>query len=81
MTMRQRVLTGIGVLLVATPALAGPPSYNKLFQPKSLEQVARQQQRAKQDARTRRGVVNGMPSIPLDPNVDPKIFIRPPQRR
>jgi hypothetical protein len=71
----------LGVLVVSRPALAGPVSYNKLFQIKPLEQVAREQRRAAQDARTKRGVVNGMPSIPLNPSVDPKIFIRPPQRR
>lgn len=77
----QRVLTGIVVWLIAAPALAGPPSYHKLFQPKPLEQVAREQRRAEQDARLRRGVVNGVPSIPLDPSVDPKIFTKPPSRR
>ena len=76
-----KMLAGVVVLLVATPALAGPPSYQKLFQPKPLEQVAREQRRSEQDARTRRGVVNGMPSIPLDPAVDPKIFVTPPSRR
>jgi hypothetical protein len=71
----------LGVLVVSTPAFSGPVSYNKLFQPKPLEQAAREQRRAEQDAGAKRGVVNGMPSIPLNPKVDPKIFIRPPQRR
>lgn len=70
-----------GVLVASTTAFAGPVSYDKLFQAKPLEQVAREQRRAEQDARTRRGVVNGIPSIPLDPNVDPKIFVKPPSRK
>lgn len=70
-----------GVLVASTTAFAGPVSYGKLFQAKPLEQVAREQRRAEQDARTRRGVVNGMPSIPLDPSVDPKIFAKPPSRK
>ena len=68
-------------VLASTPAFAGPVSYSKLFQAKPLEQVSREQRRAEQDARTRRGVVNGMPSIPLDPSVDPKIFVKPPSRK
>jgi hypothetical protein len=79
--MTTKIFAGFVVLFIGTPALAGPPSYNKLFQPKPLEQVAREQRRAEQDTRTRRGVVDGLPSIPLNPNVDPKIFIKPPSRR
>jgi hypothetical protein len=76
-----RYCAGLVVVLVAAPALAGPPSYNKLFQQKPLEQVAREQRRPELETRTKRGVVNGMPSMPLDPNVDPKIFVKPPSRR
>ena len=76
-----RFLTGAccltGVLVVSPPAFAGRPSYHKLFQVKPLEQVAREQRRVEADARQRRGIVNGMPSIPLDASVDPKIFVQP----
>lgn len=83
--MKRHFLSGAcflsGVLVASTTAFAGPVSYNKLFQAKPLEQVAREQRREEQDARTRRGVVNAMPSIPLDPSVDPKIFVKPPSRK
>lgn len=58
------------------PAPARPPApYKKLFQPPPLDQVARAQRRA-QDARSAAPrVVGGMPVMPLDPCIDPKIFI------
>src|SRR5687768_17182324 len=49
--------------------------YKKLFQQPMLDQVVRALQRA-QDARVSAPrVVGGMSLIPLDPCVDPKIFI------
>ena len=58
------------------PAPAPPPApYKKLFQPPPLDQAARAQRR-EQDARTAAPrVLGGMPVIPLDPCIDPKIFI------
>jgi hypothetical protein len=34
--MTTRIFAGFVVLFIGTPALAGPPSYNKLFQPNPL---------------------------------------------
>jgi hypothetical protein len=49
--------------------------YKKLFQQPMLDQVARALQRA-QDARSSaQRVVGGMAAIPLDPCIDPKIFV------
>jgi hypothetical protein len=62
-----------------SPQPANP--YKSLFQTRPLEQVARDQRRAVPDAQKKRGIVNGMPFVPLDPGVDPKIFITPPRRR
>jgi hypothetical protein len=49
--------------------------YKKLFQQPMLDQVARALQRAREARSPAPRVVGGRPVIPLDPCIDPKIFI------
>jgi hypothetical protein len=49
--------------------------YEKLFQQPRLEQVARALQRARDARSPAPRVVGGRPVLPLDPCIDPKIFI------
>lgn len=49
--------------------------YKKLFQQPMLEHVARALQRARDARAPAPRVVGGRPVIPLDPCIDPKIFI------
>jgi hypothetical protein len=49
--------------------------YKKLFQQPMLDHVARALQRAQEARSSAPRVVGGMAVIPLDPCVDPKIFI------
>ena len=49
--------------------------YQKLFQQPRLEQVARALQRAQDTRSSAPRVERGMAVIPLDPCIDPKVFI------
>ena len=49
--------------------------YTKLFQQPTLDQVARALQRARDARAPAPRVVGGRPVMPLDPCIDPKIFI------
>ena len=76
----KRHVSGVLVLLLSSvvPAFAQGSRanpYQNLFKPPDLKAAARAQPRA-QDARSSTPrVVGAMPLIPLDPCVDPKIFI------
>lgn len=76
------------VLLVSSPlvfageAIQAPRSkvrnpYSKLFQPSEIKPPASDTAAASEKGKPR--VVCGMTLIPIDPNVDPKIRVVPPQ--
>ena len=75
----RHLLSAVLVVLLTSiqPVFAqGRDPYKKLFQQPSIEQTARVQQRAQPAAPPPR-VVCGMRVIPMDPNIDPKIFAGP----
>jgi hypothetical protein len=77
----RHLLTGVLILLLSSvvPSLAQGSRknpYQKLFQPRDLNDVARAQQRDNARPATEPRVVCGMKVIPVDPNIDPKIFIQ-----
>ena len=74
------LVTAVVIVLLSTvvPAFAQASRanpYKPLFQPRDLREVAQAEQRdaARRAAEPR--VACGMKVIPMDPNIDPKIFI------
>lgn len=79
MTARHFTSAALLVIFAATPAFAQPPKwkrqptpYSGLFQTPDLKEAARRQ---KAPATPPPRVVCGMLVMPMDPNIDPKIFI------
>lgn len=80
--MRGHLAVIVALLVSVSPAAAQSKyapepanPYKNLFQPKTIEQAARSQQRADNTAKPR--VVCGMTLIPADPGIDPKIYVAP----